>query len=144
MIPVVAGSSPVSRPTFYKKMTRINLVPPEELSDQHLIAEYREIFMVGSSLQRSLKSPNWKKAKDSIPRQFTLNKGHVKFFYDKGNYLSNRYLELVEEMHRRSMKTDPLRIFKREQWPDELFNNWLPNINDLIIIRERIAKKNQS
>ncbi|MBT4245602.1 MAG: deoxyribonuclease, partial [Gammaproteobacteria bacterium] len=22
-------------------MTRINLVPPEELSDQHLIAEYR-------------------------------------------------------------------------------------------------------
>ena len=44
-------------------MTRINLVPPEELSDQHLIAEYREIFMVGSSLQRSLKSPNWEKTK---------------------------------------------------------------------------------
>ena len=122
-------------------MTRINLVPPEELSDQHLIAEYREIFMVGSSLQRSLKSPNWEKTKDSIPKNFTLNKGHVKFFYDKGNYLSNRYLELVEEMHRRNMKTDPLRIFKREQWPDELFNNWLPNINDLNIIRERIAEK---
>ena len=97
--------------------------------------------MVGSSLQRSLKSPNWKKTKDSIPKNFTLNKGHVKFFYDKGSYLSNRYLELVEEMHRRNMKTDPLRIFKREQWPDELFNNWLPNINDLIIIRERIAEK---
>jgi deoxyribonuclease (pyrimidine dimer) len=49
-------------------MTRINLLPPEELSDQHLIAEYREIFMFGSSLQRSLKSPNWEKAKDSIPK----------------------------------------------------------------------------
>ena len=47
-------------------MTRINLVPPEELSDQHLIAEYREIFMVGSSLQRSLKSPNWKKTTSRI------------------------------------------------------------------------------
>ena len=39
------------------------------------------------------------------------------------------------------MKTDPLRIFKRKQWPDELFNNWLPNINDLNIIRERIVEK---
>ena len=27
--------------------------------------------------------------------------------------------------------------------PEELFNNWLPNINDLNIIRERI-EKNQS
>jgi len=42
-------------------VTRINLVPTEELSDQHLVAEYREIFMVGSSLQRSLGSPNWEK-----------------------------------------------------------------------------------
>ena len=40
-------------------MTRINLVNPRELSDQHLVAEYREIFMVGSSLQRSIKSKKW-------------------------------------------------------------------------------------
>ena len=40
-------------------MTRINLVPTEELADQHLVAEYRELFMVGSSLQRSLRSPRW-------------------------------------------------------------------------------------
>ena len=46
-------------------MTRINLVPPEELSDQHLVAEYREIFMVGYSLQRSLRSPNWENTKKS-------------------------------------------------------------------------------
>ena len=82
-------------------MTRINLVPPEELSDQHLIAEYREIFMVGSSLHRSLRSPNWEKTKKSIPKQFTLNKSHVKFFYDKGKYLSERYDELIKEMKRR-------------------------------------------
>ena len=64
-------------------MTRINLVPPAELSDQHLVAEYREIFMVGSSLQRSLKSPNWEKTKISIQKNFTLNKSHVKFFMTK-------------------------------------------------------------
>ena len=37
-------------------MTRINLVPPSELTDQHLIAEYREIFMVAGSLRRTLLS----------------------------------------------------------------------------------------
>ena len=45
-------------------MTRINLVNPRELSDQHLVAEYREIFMVGSSLQRSIKSKNWLKTQN--------------------------------------------------------------------------------
>ena len=61
-------------------MTRINIVPTEELADQHLVAEYREMFMVGSALQRSLKSPNWEKNKKTWPKTFTLNGGHVKFF----------------------------------------------------------------
>ena len=122
-------------------MTRINLVPPEELSDQHLVAEYREIFMVGSSLQRSLRSPNWEKTKKSITIKFTLNKGHVKFFYDKGKYLSERYDELIREMKRRQMSPDPLRIFKKEQWSDELFNSWKPNDYDLKVVRTRIEMK---
>ena len=124
-------------------MTRINLVPISELADQHLVAEYREIFMVGSSLQRSLKSPNWLKTKNSLPKEFTLNKGHVKFFYNKGKYLYNRYLDLVEEMKNRGMNPDPLRKFKREQWPDELFHDWIPNDRDLLIIRERIQSRIQ-
>ena len=119
-------------------MTRINLVPITELSDQHLVAEYREIFMVGPSLQRSLKSPNWNKTKETLPKEFTLNKGHVKFFYNKGKYLYNRYLELIKEMKNRGMRPDPLRKFKREQWPDELFNDWMPSAKDLEIKRERI------
>ena len=122
-------------------MTRINLVPPEELSDQHLVAEYREIFMVGSSLQRSLRSPNWEKTKESIPKKFTLNKGHVKFFYDKGKYLSERYDVLIKEMKRRKMRPDPSRTFKKEQWPDELFNTWKPNDYDLKVVRTRIDMK---
>lgn len=35
-------------------MTRINLVPPSELMDQHLFAEFREIKMVPRSLHRSI------------------------------------------------------------------------------------------
>ena len=122
-------------------MTRINLVPITELSDQHLIAEYREIFMVGPALQRSLKSPNWNKTKETLPKEFTLNKGHVKFFYDKGKYLCKRYQELREEMKRRKMKPDDTRVFKRDQWPDELYNDWKPTIEDQKIIRDRIKEK---
>ena len=120
-------------------MTRINIVDPSELTDQHLVAEYREIFMVGSSLQRSLKSKNWNPK--SIPKRYTLNTGHVKFFYNKGKYLSKRYDELRTEMKARGMNPDSTRVFKREQWPNELWNDWTPRIEDYKIIRKRIQEK---
>lgn len=122
-------------------MTRINLVNPIELSDQHLVAEYREIFMVGSALQRSLKSANWNNTKSTLPEKFTLNKGHVKFFYNKGKYLHKRYLSLVKEMNSRGMKPDPNRKFKIAQWPDDLYNDWKPTAKDLKIIRHRLKQK---
>jgi|TARA_B100001996_G_scaffold147489_1_gene112311 deoxyribonuclease (pyrimidine dimer) len=119
-------------------MTRINLVDPGDLSDQHLVAEYREIFMVGPALQRSLKSKN---GLTDIPKEFTLNKGHVKFFYNKGKYLHKRYKELIAEMKRRGMKPDPTRKFKTEQWPNELYKDWTPKDQDITIIRERIQQR---
>lgn len=118
-------------------MTRINLVEPEELYDQHLVAEYREIFMVGSSLQRSIKSKNFNIANYGTDT-FTLNKGHVSFFYDKGEYLAKRYAALIAEMKIRGMSPDPGRVFKRWQWPDHLYNDWVPSEHDRNIIRERI------
>ena len=61
-------------------MTRINLVPPEELYDQHIIAEYREIRSLTRGLLRCF---NGKKGipKSRIPKKFTLNTGHVLFFF---------------------------------------------------------------
>ena len=120
-------------------MTRINIVPTEELSDQHLVAEYREIFMVGSALQRSLQSKNWNP--NTIPTKFTLNTGHVKFFYDKGKYLSDRYDSIRNEMIARGMNPDKTRRFKREQWPDELYNDWIPTLEDEKIIRKRLEER---
>ncbi len=37
-------------------MTRINLIPVEELTDQHLMAEYRELPMIAKALEKTLKS----------------------------------------------------------------------------------------
>ena len=122
-------------------MTRINLVQPSELSDQHLIAEYREIFMVGSALQRSLKSKKWNTTKLNLPNEFTLNIGHVKFFYNKGKYLHKRYLKIIKEMQNRGMNPNPNRKFKKEQWPIDLYNDWAPNAKDIELIRLRIKEK---
>ena len=122
-------------------MTRINLVDPSELSNQHLIAEYREIFMVGAALQRSIKSKQWTKTKHELPTEFTLNKGHVKFFYNKGAYLHKRYKLIINEMKRRQMSPDPKRKFKVEQFPKEYYKDWIPNNKDLSIIRKRINEK---
>jgi len=119
-------------------MTRINLIDPKQLADQHLVAEYREIFMVGSALQRSLRSKN---GVIDIPKDFTLNKGHVKFFYNKGKYLSKRYDNLIAEMKHRRMNPDPSRKFKREQWPDEMYNDWQPNDHDKKIVELRIKQR---
>ena len=78
-------------------MTRINIISPSELTDQHLIAEYREIFMVAGSLKRTLISKNGY-LQSKVPKEYTLNSGHVYFFYNKGKYLNKRYNLIIKEM----------------------------------------------
>jgi len=122
-------------------MTRINLINVNELSDQHLIAEYREITMVPAALKRTLNSRNGLILK-KIPKNFTLNKGHVTFFYNKGQYLFNRYRLLINEMKQRGFNPNadrefPVKIFIE----NNLFNDWKPTIQDLNIIKRRIDVK---
>jgi len=122
-------------------MTRINIVAPSELYDQHLIAEYREIFMVAGSLKRTLTSKvGYMESK--VPKHYTLNRGHVYFFYNKGLYLHKRYKTIINEMKKRGFKPDPERkfpaiIFKK----NGLYNDWIPEKGDYQVIRKRIGKK---
>ena len=122
-------------------MTRINIIPVEELTDQHLIAEYREIFMIGSALQKSLNSKNWDPKR--IPKKFKLGEGHVMFFYDKGKYLYKRYTSIVEELTKRNFNLDKDRQFKVTQFPTEYYNDWEPTKKDQEIIRKRIEERIQ-
>ena len=122
-------------------MTRINLVEPSELTDQHLIAEYREIFMVGGSLKRTLVSKSGYQ-ESRVSKRYTLNRGHVYFFYNKGKYLHNRYHELIDEMKRRGFQPDKSRVFPTDVFKNNgLYNDWTPTIEDYKIIRERIQQK---
>ena len=122
-------------------MTRINIIPPNELYDQHLIAEYREITMVPAALSRTLNSLHGLR-KEKISKTFTLNRGHVYFFYDKGLYLDKRYNELIAEMKLRGFNPDSNRVFPYKVFIDnDLYNDWTPTMEDYKIIRERIQQK---
>ena len=121
-------------------MTRINIIPASELTDQHLIAEYREITMVPGSLKRTLKSKAGFR-KERVSSKYTLNSGHVYFFYDKGLYLNRRYKELVQEMEERGFNPDPDRKFPKEVFPKELYNDWMPSLDEQKIVRQRIEEK---
>lgn len=108
-------------------MTRINIIDPALLSDQHLMAEYREIFMVPSSLRRSLRTRDVDDILAGIPRRYTLNKGHVLFFYNKIAYLAGRYEELKAHLASRGFNLDPARAdFPLHDIPECFTKGWEP------------------
>tara|TARA_B100000530_G_C15903393_1_gene466349 strand:- start:907 stop:1320 length:414 start_codon:yes stop_codon:yes gene_type:complete len=122
-------------------MTRINIINVSELTDQHLIAEYREITMVPAALNRTINSRNGLDI-NNIPKEFTLNKGHVTFFYDKGKYLFKRYNLLINEMKKRGFSPNKNRLFPTKTFIDNhLFHDWEPKLKDLKTIRSRILLK---
>jgi len=122
-------------------MTRINLVPVTELMDQHLIAEYREITMIPAALKKTINSKQGLQ-RTNIPKAFTLNKGHITFFYNKGEYLFKRYSQLVKEMKTRVFQPNKERIFPKKIFIENgLFHNWRPSQNDFKLIRKRIEEK---
>lgn len=122
-------------------MTRVNAIPVEDLPDQHLIAEYRELPMVQASLRRTLES---KKGLDRsrISNKYTLNTGHVYFFYDKGKHLRDRYRAVVKEMRKRGFKPDRKRKFPVNTFREHgLFKDWNPDPHAENVSRERIEQK---
>jgi deoxyribonuclease (pyrimidine dimer) len=88
-------------------VTRVNLVPVGELADQHLFAEWREVKMVPRSLARSLESRSMELVLARVPEVFTLNAGHVMFFYDKYEFLRQRYEALTTELVARGYNLAP-------------------------------------
>lgn len=119
-------------------MTRINIIDPALLADQHLVAEYRETAMVPASLKRTLRSGRGYSV-TRIPKQFTLNAGHVTFFYNKLDYLQKRYDSLIAEMKRRGMNPDAERTLNFDGIPERCFGDWTPSPSEQAVVAERIA-----
>nr|AAD33357.1 pyrimidine dimer-specific glycosylase [Chlorella virus]AAD33359.1 pyrimidine dimer-specific glycosylase [Chlorella virus]AAD33361.1 pyrimidine dimer-specific glycosylase [Chlorella virus]AAD33366.1 pyrimidine dimer-specific glycosylase [Chlorella virus]AAD33376.1 pyrimidine dimer-specific glycosylase [Chlorella virus] len=123
-------------------MTRVNLVPVQELADQHLMAEFRELKMIPKALARSLRTQSSEKILKKIPSKFTLNTGHVLFFYDKGKYLQQRYDEIVVELVDRGYKINvDAKLDPDNVMVGEFYNDYTPTEDAFNIIRARIAEK---
>jgi deoxyribonuclease (pyrimidine dimer) len=125
-------------------MTRINLVPVENLADQHLFAEWREIKMVPAALRRSLRTKSIQVIQNSIPGKYTLNTGHVTFFYNKMKFLTERYRLLTGELVKReyNINSDPDFRYFFGDLPKE-FNHvdWHPDKKEVDINIERISAR---
>ena len=117
-------------------MTRINsAIPPRNLTDQHLIAELRELPRIFTAVGKRIEKGT---GFDDIPKEFTLETGHVKFFYDKTLFLQRRHAILRKEYKRRFNKDWQ---FKPE-WSFE-WQTYIPTQEEKQILTDRISTRIQ-
>lgn len=123
-------------------MTRINSnLDPKLLKRAHLIAEWREMPMVPAALRRSLRTKTPEQIIQSIPKNFTLNTGHVKFFYNKLTFLKTRFNLIADEMERRGYTPDRSRANAFENFDKIWYGTWTPTASDDVIIVNRINQR---
>lgn len=116
-------------------MTRINCgIPPEKLSDKHLIAEHREIKRIPNQISKG------KYSLIGQPDKFKLGEGHVKFFYDKLLFLKKRYESLYLECKKRGFNI----TYFGDAWknvPKDLMNDYIPTKKDISLVKQRIKER---
>ncbi|VGM95439.1 Pyrimidine dimer DNA glycosylase [uncultured Avibacterium sp.] len=112
-------------------MTRINVVPPQELCDQHLLAEHRELTRIPNAVAKG------KYNLAGQPADYKLGEGHVRFFFNKLQFLKNRYDLLHQECKARGFN---VQYFWPEDLPQDpsLWQDYQPTENALTLNRERI------
>jgi len=126
-------------------MTRINVVPPAEICDQQLIAEWRELTRIPNGIVAGKYIIDL----EQIPAQYTVRtednpdggKGHMKFFFNKLKFLYRRYEAIRDELAQRGMP-------RRSMWPVDyyfvildLWNDYEPTPEAMALNRKRIAEK---
>ena len=116
-------------------MTRINVgIKPQELTDKHLLAEHREIKRIPNCIKKGRYNIN------SVPSFFKLGKGHVAFFYNKLQYLHNRYLAIYDECKSRGFNVTSFSDAFHDV-PFTLYNDYTPTKRDRMIIINRLIDK---
>lgn len=111
-------------------MTRINVVPVEELSDQWLIAEYRE-------LPRALKGNISLK---NAPNHYKLGNGHMKWARKYAIYTNNRMDKIVKEMVYRGFKPN-FSADLSQYITEDMKNDYTVDLNDLEVNKSRLVEK---
>lgn len=117
-------------------MTRINSsVKVRLLTDEHLLAEHREIKRLPSVYKKRLDS---NKGFNDVPLNFTLGTGHVLFFINKGKFTLDRYLKIREECIKRGFQVED--YSKNWSGYDKL-NDYTPTDTEHYLLVERITER---
>lgn len=87
-------------------MTRINIIAPNDLTNQHLFAEFRELPRVFTAVKKLYDNGKTLNDVAGIPASYVLGNGHVKFFYARLTWLRNRFIELADECIKRNINID--------------------------------------
>lgn len=122
-------------------MTRINVVPVNELHNKHLLAEYRELPRVFAAARKwHMRGGN----PDDLPQTYRLGKGHVLFFYNKLLFCFNRQFALYSECLKRGFNVKHNPQNARADFmsaPEHLFNDYKPTRQALRLNRRRISER---
>lgn len=122
-------------------MTRINVVPVQELGQKHLLAEYREITRPFAKV-RKRQAKGQRPSSVKTPTDYALGTGHETFFFTRLQYLVDRYQELTNEMLARGYKANPVPIENLIAGIDKSwFGNYTPTHAAQTISRQRIAER---
>ena len=116
-------------------MTRINVIPIYELSDQHLIAEYREL---PRCIKQNISIKN-------ASKKYCLGEGHMKWARCHITFLLTRYKEICDEMIYRNFKVN-YTYLELLKWTynnvnHSLFCDYIPDQIDTFINRQRLIQK---
>jgi len=111
-------------------MVRINLIEPRQLSDQHLIAEYREILLLFGYYR---KCPNIRPSENHLQP--------MRFYQDKIKYLIKRFFDLKQEMIYRGFKPTKDIIYCRHTMHNGRLQDFEPNKEQVHQIKERITQR---
>lgn len=118
-------------------MTRINsAIAMQCLTDEHLLAEHREIKRMPYCLRQSIQSGSIRK----VPNTFTLGKGHITFFLDKMKFIYNRYIEIHRAVLSRGFDVQSYASnwdgIQKEYW-----NDYTPTQQEYELLTERIRQR---
>lgn len=122
-------------------MTRINCIPPSELTGPHLVAEYRELPRI-FALVRAAIARGEQPDDPRNPPEYRLGSGHVRFFYPRLGFLARRQAALVAEMLARGYApgyTETAHLM--DGFAAEWCADWQPTDQAMALNRARIAER---
>lgn len=121
-------------------MTRINsAISVRCLTDEHLLAEHREIKRLPDCFVKSYISGALKR----IPNKFCLGTGHVTFFLDKFAFTYTRYKAIHTECLRRGFQVTDYSDLWRAVEPTSQWKSYEPTKEELELLIQRITERIQ-